>query len=539
MVYFLSCLPPMLVSMNMLSYVFNSAVPKHRCYIDGCDNASSTYAEAYNNFTIPYENGKLGACSQFDFVSPSNDSCQPSSFETTGSHQCDRWVYDRSVYHSTVVTEWDLTCDKKEQAPLSGMVWMAGVIAGAAFFGYASDRFGRHPTVMSSILLMAVTSFIVPFLPNYPSFLVLRFFQAASTSGVYQTLFVLGLELVENSKRVFCGIGLNFAFALGEIFLGIVAYCFRDWRTLQLALAVPSAFFFIYYWIIPESVRWLISQERYADAVKLIKKIAVINKTTVPSEYMEQDVVMKSSSSVNSEDMAPKEQVSVLELFRRRKLRWRTINIFLNWFMNTLGYYGISMNSTNLGGNEYLNFILTSVVELPAYVFCILILDRLGRKIPLAMCMILGGISCISVIFVPDKEEFHWIQLTLSLIGKFGCSAAFSIIYVFSAELFPTVLRNNGIGLSSFFAHIGGMIAPYIAYLAVYGRAVPLLISGTSLVISGLMAFCLPETLNQRLPETVEDAELFGSNFYNELVTPKTPLNENEALLQSQQQYSD
>ena len=49
------------------------------------------------------------------------------------------------------------------------------------------------------------------------------------------------------------------------------------------------------------------------------------------------------------------------------------------------------------------------------------------------------------------------------MIGKLGAAAAFAVIYVFSAELYPTVVRNAGMGASSCCARIGGMVAPYIA----------------------------------------------------------------------------
>ena len=51
------------------------------------------------------------------------------------------------------------------------------------------------------------------------------------------------------------------------------------------------------------------------------------------------------------------------------------------------------------------------------------------------------------------------------MLGKIGASAAFSMVYVYSAELFPTVVRNAGMGSSSCMARVGGMIAPYIADL--------------------------------------------------------------------------
>ena len=55
--------------------------------------------------------------------------------------------------------------------------------------------------------------------------------------------------------------------------------------------------------------------------------------------------------------------------------------------------------------------------------------------------------------------------MTLAMIGKFCISASFAIIYVFSAELFPTVVRNVGVGSGSFWARVGGVVAPYIGEL--------------------------------------------------------------------------
>ena len=59
--------------------------------------------------------------------------------------------------------------------------------------------------------------------------------------------------------------------------------------------------------------------------------------------------------------------------------------------------------------------------------------------------------------------ELQPITVTLAMLGKVGISAAYAIIYVWSAELYPTVIRNAGMGLSSTFANMGGMISPYIA----------------------------------------------------------------------------
>ena len=58
-----------------------------------------------------------------------------------------------------------------------------------------------------------------------------------------------------------------------------------------------------------------------------------------------------------------------------------------------------------------------------------------------------------------------WLRITLAMLGKLGISGSFAIIYVFSAELFPTVVRTIGVGTGSMHARIGGLIAPFVAEL--------------------------------------------------------------------------
>jgi len=152
--------------------------------------------------------------------------------------------------------------------------------------------------------------------------------------------------------------------------------------------------------------------------------------------------------------------------------------------VNSVVYYGLTLAVKTLGWNIYFDTALLGIVEIPAYFLTIILLDwyepfplylysefnflnpflthhlyydyvRSGRRKTLAGFMILGGVSCMLVKFSSS--------MLFPLLGKLAIAASFSIIYIQSAELFPTVIRNSGLGLCSSFARIGGIVAPYIA----------------------------------------------------------------------------
>ena len=106
-----------------------------------------------------------------------------------------------------------------------------------------------------------------------------------------------------------------------------------------------------------------------------------------------------------------------------------------------------------------------------------------------------------------NRKNILNFQITLSLIGKFGATASFAIVFVYTAEMFPTEIRSTAVGASSLCGRIGGILAPQIAMLSTVWDPLPLLVMGTGSFIGGILVFIfLPETLGKKLPDSMQEA---------------------------------
>lgn len=95
----------------------------------------------------------------------------------------------------------------------------------------------------------------------------------------------------------------------------------------------------------------------------------------------------------------------------------------------------------------------------------------------------------------------------IALAGKMGVSAAYSMIFVFSTELIPTVVRNMGLGVVSTAAHISTIICPYVIYTGVYSKILPYLVFGTISIMAAAITMLLPDTRNSKLPDLIRQAK--------------------------------
>ncbi|XP_072546098.1 solute carrier family 22 member 7-like [Salminus brasiliensis] len=496
-------IPRVTLPFHFLLNNFIAVIPAHHC-----DSSSLDAYGVFENLTqqqrltvsIPrHEDGTFSSCHMFSearFHLLTNSSNSTELPEV----QCqDGWEYDHSQFKSTLATEWDLVCDKKSMNKATATIFFSGVMVGAAIFGSLSDRFGRRRMLMVSFISTTFFAVTSAFSTSYAMFAVMRFFTGMGITGISIISIVLCVEWSDIKHRTIMGVMISLDWSISTMILPCIAYLVNDWRLLVVVVTSPLALAIIVWWWVPESARWLIANGRLEEAHHYLTKCASVNHREKSLENIKPQTLAK--VIVTEEDR----KYTYLDLLRTPRLRRLAVLTGITWFGVAFTYYGISLNVDGFGLNLYLTQFIYGTIEMPAKLLIYLSLQKLGRRYSQVGTLILTGV-CIAIAIMIPKD--NWLPRTaVAVMGKGFSEASFTSVFLYTTELYPTVIRQNGLGFCSCLARVGVSVAPLVSLLKETWTPLPQVLFCSVAILAGLLALLLPETLNVRLPETIEDVE--------------------------------
>lgn len=197
---------------------------------------------------------------------------------------------------------------------------------------------------------------------------------------------------------------------------------------------------------------------------------------------------------------------STLDLFKTPRLRNITILLIVIWMSISLVFDGHVRNVGALGLDFFITFSVAAATEFPADTFLTLVLDKWGRRWLACGSMVLSGVFSLLATVVPMGVY----SATLAMLGRFSVNISYNIGLQYAAELLPTVVRAQGVAFIHIMGYVASIISPFVVLLAKYNNNLPFIVLGIVGIVAGILSVFLPETLDQELPQTLDDGENFG-----------------------------
>nr|XP_031825737.1 organic cation transporter protein-like [Nomia melanderi] len=444
--------------------------------------------------------------------------------------RCNAWEFKLTrtdVPYMSVATEQNWVkqkwlaprvCDAAYKVYLAQSIFFIGSIFGGFFFGWLADKYGRIPVLVSTNVIGFIGGFSSAYIISFWQFCVSRFVVGLAYDNTFVMAYILVLECVGPKWRTFtANMAYGIFYTLGASSLPWLAYGLANWRMLAMVTSVPLASAVFTPFLLPESVRWLISRGRIEKAIRIIARISKTNKMIIPEDVYRKFL----EDCVRTADQLATEVHSFRDLLRTKRLRRITLLLTVSWGIIQMSYDGHIRCLDILGMDIFTTFTIASATELPALLLVTYTLDVFGRRWTLASAVILSGLFSLFAASVSIGVGYT----SFAICGRFFINVALNIALQYTAELLPTVVRGEGVAFIHVTGYVTSILSPFIAFSGRLLYNLPMIILGLSSLFAGIVCLFLPETLLEQLPQTLLDGEVFGTDqsFWDTPFTRKRP----------------
>ena len=438
-------------SIPILLHLFTAYAPSHRCFVQGCDSElNPDFHASFLNFSTPTDHASstfLRDAEDYDpcrtYVQKSSG-CHPRAFNPHLVQTCSKFVYDRSEFSATLTTKLDLVCDKVNVRHSLGSIMMLGLMTGSLIGGPLSDKIARKNAILVSIIITVPCLIGGGFVQDFATYAVLRYINCTVIVFGWIGAQALKMEYFSREKRTFVMAMDAMIGQFANLALPAIAYFHRDWQSMHVVsgivafLALPSLILGV-----PESSRWLLSNNKSRKAENILQDVAKVN-----GKELSEDQWNQIRTILNQFQKVPKrtKKLNISDMFGT-SLRKISLILIFNWVTGIVTKYALTLNVNSLAGDIFTNYALTELVGVPGMLLAYYLMNKIGRQRSLTLFMFGQGFFALCLAFLPKSASI--LVLISFLLGNSCSSATTIVLWLYTAELYPTNLRSQSLGVCS------------------------------------------------------------------------------------------
>uniref|UniRef100_A0A6A7FXZ3 Synaptic vesicle 2-related protein isoform X3 n=1 Tax=Hirondellea gigas TaxID=1518452 RepID=A0A6A7FXZ3_9CRUS len=349
-----------------------------------------------------------------------------------------------------IVTEWDLS-----DAAIGTVeaLFFTGMLLGAFLWGCISDRYGRRVGYLGAVSVAGIFGLCTTFSQSIEVFAFLRFVTGIGIGGE-SIPFTLLAEFSPKYSRaklllvnlIFWPIGILFGIGIAWTILPSLG-----WRWFLIFSAIPICLNIFLLLIIPESPRFLLLKCKFEKAEKILHNIVEENRGQYPKGTLIREKEIQNGS---------------IQDLLRIEFRRTTLILWFIWFSVTFGYFGIIFITPRFFDHSdiYLVTFITTISEIPGFLLPLVFVDRIGRKNGMLLFFVMFGCFCLSLIDVFQIPTYKIGSIICIFGARLFIAGCFGIVYLYTTEVYPTLIRATGLGTTLVWSRLGGALATFTAH---------------------------------------------------------------------------
>lgn len=387
--------------------------------------------------------------------------------------------------------------DQAALLPFVASAGFLGMAIGASVGGLLADRLGRRHVFALTLLVYGLATGLSALSWSVGVLIVLRFFVGLGLGAELPIASTLVSEFAPARIRGRVIVILESFWAIGWTAAALIGYLVvpqggDGWRWALFIGALPAVWAIVVRLRLPESVRFLESRGRHAEAEATVRQFEDAAGLEPPRTLEPPPAVAAARGRLR-------------ELFGSG-LRRRTASLWIVWFCVNFAYYGafiwlptllVAQGFSLVRSFEYT--LIITLAQLPGYAVSAYLVEQWGRRATLAT--FLAG-SAVSAGLFATAGDVTFILVFGSMMSFFNLGA-WGALYAVTPELYPTRVRGTGAGAAAGFGRLASIIAPLCVpvLLGIGGSALPFAVFAAFFVVAAIAALTLPDLRGRPLEE--------------------------------------